>query len=95
MTKFDLMMQLQLTFLQFNSFAIQTNQPAFFTKEFNDTVIVYTVPNACDYFIPTHFYDLIQEIKRYDGSNLYYADTLFDLVEIDIQIRKEGLSECN
>ncbi len=44
MAQFELMVELQKIFLQFNDFAFKIHQKSFFIEECNDTVTIYTVP---------------------------------------------------
>lgn len=86
----ELMLYLELAFVNYNEFAIKHCQPSFFTQEVNSKVIVYTVPDSKHLSMPEDLSKLIHYIVLHEDDNIHALDVLDDLKILAHKIQRQG-----
>lgn len=83
---------LELTFINYNSYALQHGTKAFFTQEVNEKINVYTVPSSRIFLLPEDMSNLLAVIRHHESENIYALDVLDDLHELIFKLQREGLT---
>ncbi|MFT8767004.1 hypothetical protein, partial [Lentilactobacillus hilgardii] len=89
----ELMMYLELAFINYNEFAMKHCNLSFFTREINSEVTVYTVPESEIFFLPRDLPKILRYITQHEDENLHSLDVIDDLRLLLRKIRKGGLRD--
>lgn len=89
----ELMMYLQLAFIDYNQYAAHHNTFAFFTKEVNDRIVLYSVPEYNEIKIPQGLPRVLRYVNHSKEDNLFSLDVIDSLTALLKRIHKVGLTE--
>lgn len=89
----ELMLFLELAFINYNEFAIKHCKLSFFTQTVNSEIVIYSVPESKTFHIPSDLPKILRYVTRHEDDNIFTMDVIDDLWVLVRKIRKLGLAD--